>query len=217
MERLAMALLALAFAGCNGDKDETASADDSQTTVPDDSDSNTGGDGCVAPGASRCDNAASIIRGYVAKDPDGIETGWSGDLWVFLVHNWPELGELGGVVKVSRRYKDVNLEDGEPFPFEIDMCDGAFGTQWTEDACGYNLNLLLDRQGNNTPENIIPDEADSARKVENVSISCEGDTQCLGTILLDCGRGSGCFTFANDFPLCDCATTSCNSDYPHCQ
>lgn len=218
MERLAMALLALAFAGCNGDKDETAgNQDDSQTKVPDDSDSKTGGDGCVAPGASKCDNLGSVVRGYVAKDPDSIVTGWSGNLWVFLTHNWPSQGELGGEIKTSVLYEEVDLEDGEPFAFEIDMCDGAFGSQWSEDACEYNLELLLDKNGNATPENRLPDENEPAHKVENLYISCEDDSQCLGTILLDCRRGSPCFTFDNaEVPDCECASTTCNSDYPNC-
>jgi hypothetical protein len=219
MERLAMAFLALAWAGCSGDKNgESTAKDDSQTKVPDDSDSKTGGDGCVSPGSSRCDNPGSILRGYVAKDPDSTVTGWSGNLWVFLTHNWPDEGELGGVVKSSVVYKDVDLEDGQPFPFEIDMCDGSFGSQWSEDACDYNLDFLLDKNLNATPENILPDELEPSHRVENVVISCEGDSQCLGTILLDCKRGSPCFTFTSaDVKLCDCAAESCNSDYPRCQ
>src|SRR4029079_12834579 len=110
--------------------------------------------------------------------------------WVFLVHNWNEHGELGGEVKSSVLYEDVDLEDGKPFPFEIDMCDGAFGAMWSEDACGYNLLLLLDKNGNATPVNILPDENEPAHRGENLEISCEGDGQCLGTILLDCRRGS---------------------------
>jgi hypothetical protein len=218
MARLAMALLGLALAACSGDKNgESSSQDDSQTKVPDDSDSKTGGDGCVSPGASKCDNPGSILRGYVAKDPDSIVTGWSGNLWVFLTHNWPSQGELGGEVKVSVLYEDVDLEDGKPFPFEIDMCDGAFGSMWSEDACEYNLELLLDKNLNATPENRLPDENEPAHKVENVFISCEDDSQCLGTILLDCRRGSPCFTFDNaDVKLCDCAASTCNSDYQHC-
>ena len=218
MERLAIALLGVALAGCSGDKDdESTSQDDSETKPPDDSDSKTGGDGCVAPGRSKCDNAASIIRGYVAKDPDSIVTGWSGNLWVFLTHNWPTQGELGGEVKNSVLYENVDLEDGNPFPFEIDMCDGAFGSMWSEDNCEYNLELLLDKNGNATPENRLPDENEPAYKVENVFISCEDDSQCLGTIQLSCRRGSACFTFDNkDIPECKCAASTCNSEYQNC-
>jgi hypothetical protein len=218
MERLAMALLALACAGCSGDKNgESSNQDDSQTKVPDDSDSKTGGDGCAAAGASKCDNPGSILRGYVAKDPDSTVTGWSGRLWVFLTHNWNEQGELGGVVKASVLYEDVDLDDGKPFPFEIDMCDGAFGAMWSEDACEYNLLFLLDKNQNATPVNILPDELEPAHKVENIDISCEGDSQCLGTILLDCKRGSKCFAYDNkDVPDCECAAETCNSDYDHC-
>ena len=217
MERLAIAFLAAAaLAGCTGKGNESAGEDDSESKTPDDSDSTNPTDGCPAPGASDCGNAGSIIRGWVAKDPDSTMTNWSGNLWVFLTHNWPSQGELGGELKTSEFYPDVDLEAG-PFPFEIDMCTGAFGSQWSEDACEYNLELLLDTNGNNTPENRLPGENEPSHKVENVFISCEDDSQCLGTILLDCKRGSACFAFDNaEITHCDCAAQTCNSDYPNC-
>jgi hypothetical protein len=218
MERLGMALFGVALAACSGDKNgESQNQDDSQTKVTDDSDTKTGGDGCVSPGASTCGNAGSIIRGYVAKDPSSTVSGWSGNLWVFLTHYWPTMGELGGEVKASKLYENVDLEDGEPFAFEIDMCDGAFGAMWSEDNCGYNLELLLDKNGNATPENRLPDDLEPAHKVENVLISCEDDSQCTGTLLLDCKRGAPCFQFENkDIPDCECAASTCNSDYYNC-
>jgi hypothetical protein len=218
MERLAIAFLGMTLAACKGDKDESnGPSDDSHSTTPDDSPTNTG-DGCEAPGSSKCDNPGSIIRGYVARDPDSIVTGWSGNLWVFLTHYWPSQGELGGEVKASVEYKGVDLEDGKPFPFEIDMCDGSpVGSMWSEDACEYNLSIILDKNGNVTPNNILPDENEPAHKVENLYISCEDDSQCLGTILLDCRRGSGCFTFdSTKMELCDCAEQTCNSYRRNC-
>jgi hypothetical protein len=157
MERLAMAVLALAFAGCSGDKNGESTTQDDSTTVPDDSDSKTGGDGCAAPGRlhvrqRRLDHPRLRREGSRQYR----EAGGVGDSGVFLAHNWNEHGELGGEVKASVLYEDVDLEDGNPFPFEIDMCDGAFGEMWSEDNCGYNLLLLLDKNGNATPVNILP-------------------------------------------------------------
>ena len=218
MERLAIAFLAAAaLAGCTGKGDESANGDDSESKVPDDSDTKVPTDGCEAPGASDCGNTGSIIRGWVQKDPDSIVTGWTGNLWVFLTHNWPSEGTLGGDLKTSVLYENVDLEDGEPFPFEIDMCTGAFGAMWSEDACTYNLLLLLDKNGNNTPANMLPDENEPAHRVENLAISCTDDSQCLGTILLDCRRGSPCFTFDNaEVKQCECAAQTCNSDFENC-
>jgi hypothetical protein len=218
MDRLAIAFLTAALAGCKGGKDETASPDDSQTKVTDDSTPPTPTDGCPAPGASKCDNTGSIIRGWVARDPDSIVTGWSGNLWVFLTHYWPSQGELGGEIKTSVLYESVDLEDGEPFAFEIDMCEGAGEAMWSEDACEYNLELLLDKNFNATPANRLPDENEPAHKVENLFISCEDDSPCLGTILLDCRRGSACFTYdSTKIDLCDCKTPTCNSDFRNCE
>ena len=217
MERLAIALFGVALAGCSGDKNGESQNQDDSTKVTDDSDSKVGGDGCVAPGRSKCDNAGSIIRGYVARDPTLDVSGWSGNLWVFLTHNWPTLGELGGELKASVRYENVDLEDGEPFPFEIDMCNGAYGDMWSEDNCEYNLQIALDKNLNMTPEAMLPDDLEPAHKVENVFISCEDDSQCLGTILLDCKRGAPCFQFDNkDIPDCQCSASTCNSEYQNC-
>lgn len=216
MERLPIALLAVGLAACKGSKDESEPNDDSSTLPVDDS-TTIPGDGCEAPGASKCDNPGSIIRGYVARDMDSTMTRWSGNLWVFLTHYWPSQGELGGEIKASMLYKGVDLEDGQPFPFEIDMCGGTGGSMWSEDACAYNLEFLLDLNKNATPENRLPDENEPAHKVENMNISCEDDSACLGTILLDCKRGSPCFTYDNaSVTLCECSEQTCNSDLRNC-
>jgi hypothetical protein len=203
----------VALGACKGKAEDDSTPDD--TNPGTDDSTPTSGDACLAPGSSRCDNPASIIRGYVSMDPTIDESNWSGNLWVFLNHYRFGEGELGGDNKQAVVYKGVDLAKG-PVPFEIDMCDGSFGAQWSEETCEYSLLLVLDKDGDMTPERMLPDENEPAH-MELIELSCQADSLCFDQLELDCGRGAPCAQFDSlKLEACECAETSCESEYPNC-
>jgi hypothetical protein len=201
MRILAIALLA----ACNSDGEPPGTTD--STDEP------SGYDlVCSPPSPTSCGDEAASIRGAVRLDPTGDWAGpTSGDLFIGLAHEWLGGGVTGGFPHVATIIPGVDLSLG-PVEFELDMCDG--GIMWSEDNCSYQLVAILDQNGNQSGQNWTPDADELTGRVQDVELSCGGDSPCMD-LQLGC-VGPSCLTFT-DPGQCQCADTTCDSDYKTCR
>jgi hypothetical protein len=102
---------------------------------------------------------------------------------------------------------------GEPVPFALDMCDEGVA-MWTEENCTYGLVVILDQNGNQGWDNMLPDVGEAATRVPALRVSCDEEPPCLD-IVLDCTDGPSCVTFGA--AGCGCEPSSCGSDFALCQ
>jgi len=181
---------------------------------------------CPAPAPSQCQtpgtaHPGSVVRG-VAQLAPGFHpsAGTKGDLVMYLTHEYEGNGAYGGVFHAVDLVPNVDLSAG-PVPFQIDMCHNDIA-MYSEDDCAFNLIVILDTNGNNyDPDpnnfnpNVIPDVGEAASR-QVVSVSCQGESQCLSTVL-GCADGQSCIAFTDPTAACTCAPSTCNSDLVLCQ
>jgi hypothetical protein len=165
---------------------------------------------CAPPDASTCREQGSLLRGTV-RLPAGFDGPARGDLMVAVTHYRLGDGDYGGVPHYGAVIEDVDLSEG-PVEWTFDMCLG--GAMWSEENCEYNLVAVLDGGGDNDPYNVLPETGEPSHR-QVLAISCEDASPCLD-VVLDCVDGPSCVQFS-DPGACECAATSCNSDYTTCQ
>jgi len=203
MRPLTLALLGL-LAACTGDEPALDSDTDLDTQAPDPT--------CDPPGPTSCDNPHASIRGEVRLADDAPEGSRQGRLYVALMHEWLGQGAAGGVPHTGVDLGQVDLTQG-PVPFELDMCTG--GIMWSEENCSYQLVAVVDTNGNQTATNIAPDPGELSGRVQDLSISCSQETDCL-EVVVDCA-GPDCVAFDDPTTACACAPESCGSEFVTCQ
>lgn len=194
--------LILALAACSGGKDEVSlpsAVDSDAPTTP-----SATGPRCDKGMKSGCDSQRSIVRGAV-RLADGLDGPTTGDLYLALTHDLYD-GQLGGGYHTHTVMRDVDL--GEPVEFAIDMCaDGA--DMWSEDNCGYGLVVVLDQDGDQDGDKILPDPGEPATRVGDLWLSCAEEPPCLD-VVLDCVDGESCARFTEP-ASCECAEPACPS------
>ena len=163
---------------------------------------------CAPPAASACGNPASIIRGVAHLAPGVVPAGTSGTLYVALTHVSLGSGSYGGVFHYDTTVPVSDVTAG--VEFAIDMCNG--GEMWSEENGQFNLITILDLNGNQNLNNLLPDPGEAAHR-EVVSVSCTGMSPCLD-IGLDCTAGSSCTSFPD--AACQCPAGTCPSIFTSC-
>ncbi|MFT4625226.1 MAG: hypothetical protein ACI8PZ_003894 [Myxococcota bacterium] len=203
MTRHLLILFTLACGGGDTYEDDTlpTTPATSETTVPELV--------CDPPGPSACGSEGSMIRGQVRVAP-GTEGDLTGDVFIGLTHEWLGNGEEGGFPHISATYPGVDLAQG-PVEFEFDMCDG--GEMWSEENCSYQLIVILDQDGDQALENMVPGKNELVGRVADLYVSCDVESPCLD-VVLDC-TGPKCTRF-DDPGQCACSAFSCDSDIVTC-
>ena len=176
------------FGACS--KDDESGDTDTETTPIDDTGTYYFGDACEPPGTSRCDNKASLVRGWVSLDPKLESSQTSGDLLVILTHY--HLGDSGSAATTSttRVWRTWTSRRGPC----TSKWTCAMGTR-----CGQRITahttycLSWTATAMRLPKLISPRRA-SRRQRTGVYISCHADSLCLD-VKLDCDRGSACFRY----------------------
>jgi hypothetical protein len=138
-------------------------------------------------------------------DDDG-----TGNLVVLLNHTQLGAGATGGVYHWSVQQDAVDLV-AAPVEVQLDMCSN--GEMWSEENCGYQLIVILDKNGNNGAANAVPDPGEPARAIP-LDMSCKGPPPCFD-VELDCVDGATCVAVPDD--LCGCnPTNTCGSPIVAC-
>jgi len=197
-------VLAAVLCGC-GDTppDEATEAPVEPTTTETASDP-----ACDAVVTSACGDPGSVLQGTIrlAADLGGPTTG---DLYIALAHE-AYAGATGGGYHIDTVLSGVDLT--EPVPFMLDMCDG--GAMWSEENCTYSLQVILDQNGNQSPDNLLPDPGEPSGRVGEIRVSCAEDAPCLD-VVLDCTEGPACARFT-ELSSCSCEASTCGSDFALC-
>jgi hypothetical protein len=208
--RLSWIVLSVVCVGCGGaDNGTSASGDDddatddgSATSLPE-----TEPPACDSPMTSLCGNQSSIVQGHV-RLAEGIEP-VTGTLFLALNHEIYE-GSLGGGYHMHTLIPNADLS--EPVPFAIDMC--ADGEMWTEENGPYTLIAILDKNGNQSPGDMLPEGGEPSTRIADLDLSCSADALCLD-VVLDCIDGADCVSFADE--TCDPNDEGhCGSDFSLC-
>lgn len=157
-------------------------------------------------------NAGAWLRGQVVLS-EALLAGdvTEGDLVVVLTHSNLGNAEAGGYLHTATAAAGVDLAL-EPADFAFDMCAG--GEMFSEENCAYNLVAILDQNGNNGPNNFVPDPGEPATIVTDLWISCMSESPCF-TLELDCTDGASCVEFTNP-GNCACEG-GCNSEIVTCE
>lgn len=157
-------------------------------------------------------NPGAYLRGQVALSDELLATleDTTGDLQIILTHSNLGGAEAGGFLHTATSVSNVDLADG-PVDFAFDMCAG--GEMFSEENCAYNVIAILDQNGNNGPNDYVPDEGEPAFRLGEVWVSCETASPCL-TLELDCTAGADCVAY-EDPGNCAC-DGGCNSNIVTC-
>ena len=140
----------------------------------------------------------------------GIDDDGTGRLVVLLNHTELGAGAAGGVPHWGVEVDAVDLR-AAPEEVQLDMCMN--GEMWSEENCGYQLIVILDKNDNNGMSNALPDPGEPAMAIP-LELSCNGPPPCLD-VELDCLDGSTCAAVPEAVCTCELPRT-CGSPIVAC-
>ena len=161
-------------------------------------DSGTPGGSCAAPMVTSVCLPQAVVR-VRALLGAGMAS-MTGTLRANLYHMNLGGGASGGFRHTGGSRAGVTISDTTAAEVHFDMC--AEGEMWSEENCGYNLWVYLDRNGNSAL-----DAGEPAGRTE-VDVNCHDSAAGCHTVVLGCTAGMSCAAFT-DPGSCSCRSPNC--------
>lgn len=158
-----------------------------------------GGD-CSAPMLSSGCGPQAVVR---VRAVLGAGMGsMTGNLVANLHHLYLGGGVTGGFFHTNGTRTGATISESTAAEVHFDLCAG--GEMWSEENCGYNLWVYLDRNGNSAL-----DSGEPAGRIE-MEVNCHDSAAGCHNVVLDCTSGMSCAAFA-DPGTCFCSSPNCDS------